>query len=74
MVLAVLTTLVCAYGGGGYGGGGGGGYGGGGYGSIPLAVRSYHNIRSYDVPSSGYSKPVYVDGMNFFYDIHFHET
>nr|XP_046912838.1 H/ACA ribonucleoprotein complex subunit 1-like [Dermatophagoides farinae] len=64
LVLAALTTLVCAYGGGGYGGGGGGsgGYGGGGgYGSIPLAVRSYHNIRSYDVPSSGYSKPVYVD-------------
>ncbi|OTF74681.1 hypothetical protein BLA29_013481 [Euroglyphus maynei] len=39
-------------------GGGGGGYG---HGSIPLAVRSYHNVRSYDVPSYGYSKPVYVD-------------
>ncbi|XP_075680212.1 uncharacterized protein LOC113796580 [Dermatophagoides pteronyssinus] len=59
IVLVALVALVHGYGGG-YGGGGGG-YGGGGYGSIPLAVRSYHNIRTYDVPSYGYSKPVYVD-------------
>ncbi|KAH9493662.1 hypothetical protein DERF_014401, partial [Dermatophagoides farinae] len=58
LVIAALATLAHSYG---YGGMGGGYGGGGGYGAIPLAVRSYHNIRSYDVPSYGYSKPVYVD-------------
>ena len=52
-------------GGGGYGGGGGGGGGYGG-GPIPLAVRSNHNIRTYDVPSYGSSKPVYVNGISLF--------
>lgn len=71
---ALLSTLVVlgqAYGGGyggGFGGGlgggfGGGGYGGGGYGGgvIPAAIQSRHNVQYYDVPSSGYAKPVTVE-------------
>ena len=64
-----MATLVhgsgYGMGGGGYGGGGGGGGGYGG-GPIPLAVRSNHNIRTYDVPSYGSSKPVYVNGISLF--------
>src|SRR6218665_2775894 len=53
--------------GGGFGGYGGGfgGYGGGGYGGhgavVPAAVISHHNIKHYDVPSSGHIYPTTVD-------------
>src|SRR6218665_109094 len=53
--------------GGGFGGYGGGfgGYGGGGYGGhgavVPAAVISHHNIKHYDVPSSGHIYPTTID-------------
>ena len=45
--------------GGGYSGGHGGGYGGGHV--VPAAVISHHNIKHYDVPSSGHIYPTTID-------------
>ena len=64
MVLAALTTLVCAYGGGGYGGGGG--FGAGGMGVIQAAIQSRHNVQFYDVPSSGMINPTTIEGLYYF--------
>ena len=47
----------------GFGGGLGGGYGGGyGHGAVvPAAVISHHNIKHFDVPSSGHIYPTTID-------------
>src|SRR6218665_2828342 len=60
----VGMAAASGYGYGGFAGGMGGGYGHGGYGHgahVPAAVISHHNIKHYDVPSSGHIYPTTID-------------